>query len=164
MTELYFLSAEGVHDSLHKLLSSRLGAEIKIEKTANGKPYISGNPAYFSLSHSEDRAAIALSDTPVGVDLEVFRGRERKSVISRFSEREQTEISSERDFLKHWTAREAFIKLNDCSLAHMLGRMEFFGGEIYLDGQRQSVKIRHYYLDYGVAAVCQNHDVSGDKL
>ena len=38
--------------------------------TDKGKPYFEGDPMYFSLSHSGSFALCAVSDRPVGADLE----------------------------------------------------------------------------------------------
>ena len=55
---------------------------------ANGKPYIEGNPFYFSLSHSGNYAVCAISDSPIGVDIEKekelserIKGRFAKNIV-----------------------------------------------------------------------------------
>lgn len=154
MIEIFISPAEDVHKRLENALGERLGESFVIEKTANGKPFISGNPIYFSLSHSKDSAAFVLSQKPVGIDIETPRGKLRESVLKRFTAREQSEINSEREFLKHWTAREAFIKLNDLKLMETLKRIEFFGGKIYLDGAEQPVNINSYRLGETIITVC----------
>ena len=154
MIEIYCASAESVYQRLNERLSRHIAAPIEILRTENGKPYVKGDPLYFSLSHSGEKAIIALSSSPVGVDLEIFKGKPRLLVTSRFSERERAEICGETDFLKHWTAREAFIKFWGGTLAEMWKRVEFYGGNIVLDGEIQSVKLRFYEFYYGVAALC----------
>lgn len=153
MIEIY-LCRNDVHERLNGILSQKLAQQFNILKTESGKPYIEGNPLHFSLSHSDDKGIIAISDKPVGADIEIFKDRLRKSVIERFSAREQAEIAGERDFLKHWTAREAYVKLYGLTIAELWKRVEFLDGKLYLDGQALSVKIRHYNLTHGVAAVC----------
>ena len=153
MIELY-LCKDDVHERLNGILNKKLAQPFEILKTENGKPYIEGNPLYFSLSHSCDRGLVAISDKPVGVDIEIFKDKLRKSVIERFSAREQAEIENERDFLIHWTAREAYVKLYGLTIAKMWKRVEFFGGNIYIDGQIKQVKLRHCYFTFGVAATC----------
>ncbi len=44
--------------------------KIRFLTEKNGKPYAEGNPFYFSLSHSGDYAVCAISNSPVGVDIE----------------------------------------------------------------------------------------------
>lgn len=153
MMEVY-LCRQDVHEKLNEILNRKLSQPFEILKTENGKPYIEGNPLYFSLSHSGNCGVIAIADRPVGADIEIFADRLRISVIERFSEREQAEIADERDFLKHWTAREAYIKLYGYTIAELWRRVEFLGEKLYLDGKQLNVKIRHYNLPCGVAAVC----------
>lgn len=155
MTQIFFVHAETVHARLNEKLAQSLGYAPQISATAAGKPYIEGNPVYFSLSHSGTRGMFALSDGPVGVDLEILKKRERTGVLNRFGERERAEIACERDFLKHWTAREAYVKLFGLEIAKMWRRLEFFGGELFFDGQKTNAQVRFYDLYYGVAAVCR---------
>lgn len=131
---------------------------------SESKPKISEKtpcPFFFNLSHSKDKAVIAISEHEVGVDLEVFSGKVRKAVLSRFSEREQSEIKTEADFLMHWTAREAFIKLKGKTLAEYFSRMEFYGGYIYISGKKQNHKPVFYQLDGGIIAVCGIGEIIG---
>ena len=65
----------------------------------NGKPYAEGNPFYFSLSHSGDYAVCAISDSPVGVDIE-----QERQLSAPFRKR------FARDILE-WTKKEAKGKL-----------------------------------------------------
>lgn len=155
MTELYAVPTEGIHDKLKSLLSRHIPAPFDILRTENGKPYIENDPVFFSLSHSGEKGLIAISDRPVGVDLEVEKSRSLLHVLSRFSERERAEISSDRDFLLHWTAREAFIKMKGATLAQCFGKLEYFGGKIYICGEEQNCKIAAHILSYGVASVCR---------
>lgn len=153
MIEIY-ACINDVHEKLNGILAKKLDGPFKILKTGNGKPFIEGNPVHFSLSHSGEKGIIAVSDKPVGIDLEIFRDRIRNNIIKRFSEREQAEILDERDFLAHWTAREAYVKLYGHTLAKTWRRIEFFGGKIYFDGQPQNIKLCHYYFPFGVTAIC----------
>lgn len=154
MIEIYCVSAAQAYERLYDLLSRHIPAPFEILRSPNGKPYVKGNPVHFSLSHSGDRGIIALSSSPVGIDLEIFKHKSRQSVYSRFTERERGEISGEKDFLRHWTAREAYIKFLGLTVAEMWKRIEFFGGNILLDGEIQKIKLRFYDFYYGVAAVC----------
>ncbi len=65
----------------------------------NGKPYVEGNPFYFSLSHSGDYAVCAISDSPVGVDIEKEKKLSEK-IKGRFAKN-----------ILEWTEKEAKGKL-----------------------------------------------------
>lgn len=151
MREIYL--TKNRENILAEVLKDRTGTEYEILRTENGKPYINA-PLCFSLSHSGKRAVVALCNKPVGVDLELYKKRVRASVISRFSDRERAEIKNERDFLIHWTAREAYVKAVGGALYSHLKSLEFYGGDLYFDGQKQAVKLYHYYFSFGVATLC----------
>ncbi len=82
-----------------------------------GKPYLVSEPGiHFSLSHSGEWAVCAVSDHPVGVDIERCEPG-RRDVASRFFHREEvrylnTLLPSSRDdaFYKLWTLKESFVK------------------------------------------------------
>jgi|GEM_PF-1812600 len=46
--------------------------ELEFSIEEGGKPYFIGYPVHFNYSHSAEYAVVALSDTPVGVDIEHF--------------------------------------------------------------------------------------------
>lgn len=154
MIEIFCVPKEDAERRLNALLSRHIPAPFEILRTENGKPYVEGNPVYFSVSHSGDRAVIAISRSGVGIDLENFTKKIRQSVLSRFPARERAEIFDEKDFLQHWTAREAYIKFLGLTLAKMWKHVEFYGGKIFVDGEMQEVKIRFYEFYYGIAALC----------
>ena len=79
-----------------------------------GKPYLPGESLFFSLSHSGEYAACALSDKPVGLDLQMRRPL-REQVLTRcFSPAEQRFVRSsprpDDDFTELWTAKESYLK------------------------------------------------------
>lgn len=152
--ELHRLPKNDIYTRLETLLSRHIPAPIEILRTKNGKPYVAGNPVYFSVSHSRDIGVIAISNDPVGVDLEIISGKRHDSVLSRFSAREKSEISSERDFLVHWTAREAFVKTRGYALFNVFARLEYFGGNIYFDGELQKAEITFHADGNEICAVC----------
>lgn len=154
MIELFICDRDTLDASLDKILKQRLPS-YEIKRTDNGKPYLEGHPLHFSLSHSGDIGVIALSSNPVGVDVEVIKGREHKAIIERISARERAEIACERDFLKHWTAREAYIKLYGLTLAKMWRRIDFFEETIYVDGEAQKVKLATYTFGNGIITLCR---------
>ena len=136
MLEIFWTENKSVYEKLEILLARRLQGNFEIARTANGKPYIEGNPLFFSLSHGGDSAVIAISDKPVGVDIEEIKERKIASVLSNFTERERQEIKdSLTAFYTNWTVKEAYIKLNGGTLAHDLKRLEYFGNTLYCDGE-----------------------------
>lgn len=154
MNKLFFTKAEGVYDKLDEILRGLLGYSPEILRTENGKPYIEGNPLYFSISHSGKHAIIAVCGKPVGADLEIFKDKSHNLLISRFPSEEQEEITDERQFLLHWTAREAFIKMKGGTLANDLKSTSYSGGKIYYCGAEQVCTLQQHFTEYGVITVC----------
>ena len=90
--------------------------------TDHGRPFIAGAPIVFSVSSSGVLAAVAVSTSAVGVDIEIER-----TVVPQFgamTQREQHHIDAlapERrglGFLRVWTAKEAVIKAGERHLGH----------------------------------------------
>ncbi len=154
MNKLYLTTAEGIYDRLDELLVKFTGKSQTVFKTAEGKPYIGGNPLFFSLSHSGSKGVIAISDGPVGVDLELYKDRLHLAVSAAFSDREQQEILNEADFLAHWTVREAYVKMLGKTLAQTLKSMEYYEGNLYFDGKIQPCVLQTHRFDFGIVTVC----------
>ena len=118
------IKAEKMPKEDSRLLS--LGAEICLsfalnrplpivyDTLSNGKPYIKGEK-HFSISHSGAFAVCAVSDQPVGVDVEMVE-RMRENLAERILSKKEFEIfSSLKDGKKHnlclvWTLKEAYLK------------------------------------------------------
>lgn len=81
ITESQSLEAE-----LRKILSfyAPLSAsELQIEKSKNGKPYLSNiENLHFNLSHSRNLACIGISASPMGIDLEFMDLNRKIGAIS----------------------------------------------------------------------------------
>ena len=87
--------------------------EILVEKL--GKPYFSGNPVYFSISHTKARAFCALSDRPIGIDAEeTDRNIDLRLADKILSPEEKTQYDAAPDkrlaLLKLWVLKEAAAK------------------------------------------------------
>lgn len=94
-------------------------------KLKNGKPFLPGFPDFhFSLSHSGDWAVCAVSEFPVGVDIEQVREL-RKGVAERFFSPEECALLAglgEDAFFVFWTLKEAAVKASGEGLARGLSR------------------------------------------
>lgn len=103
----------------------RQGAELC--RTERGKPYFPAFPeVFFSVSHSGSFLVCAVSDGPVGVDLQIHERRKGESeeeaflrlsaIAKRFFSPAESEFVSQfsdlRRFFLLWTARESYVKLN----------------------------------------------------
>ncbi len=93
---------------------------IEIKKGAHGKPYVLNLPAHFNISHSGDYTAVAISDRPIGIDIEVIKDFSAILAKKLFNEDELKYISGasttrkkslmQKSFFEIWTAKEAYLK------------------------------------------------------
>ena len=64
---------------------------------------------YFSISHCKEGIAVAVDDTPIGIDIEGIRHAD-KELIARTMNKEEQEGMDERKFIRLWTQKEAIVK------------------------------------------------------
>ena len=79
-----------------------------------GAPYIEGGP-YFSISHCKTAIAVAVSENPIGIDIEAIRTFKPELMRKTMSPAEQQRITSsatpDQEFIRLWTQKEALLKL-----------------------------------------------------
>ena len=124
----------------------------------NGKPYFEGDPLYFSISHSKEICAAAISDRPVGVDAEACRADYPKTLIERcLSEREKAVFAggSDRDFTRLWCRKEAIVKLSGEGITGFPDQIETDDGRYHF----QEEKVMYGGAAYWVTAACVNSSV-----
>jgi 4'-phosphopantetheinyl transferase len=103
---------------LRQILSHYLNMDprtIEISGGTYGKPQVKG--LEFNVSHSENLAVYAISQQPVGIDIEYRRSLEMTSLVERFFA--PTELADwqklpaeqrELAFFRAWTMKEAYLK------------------------------------------------------
>lgn len=96
--------------------------ELKFQASSTGKPYLTVFPYYeFSISHTRNAVAAAVSDKPVGVDVEKVRDVAGGLAKRVFSENEmawlnETAEMKDRRFFDIWTKKEALVKYHGTGL------------------------------------------------
>lgn len=109
------------HAGLRRVLAQHVGADpgaLVFETNAHGKPRLAGQgPVHFSLSHSGDRAVLAVSDAEVGADVERLRCFDHLALARRYFH--PTEVAALLDlegeaqrwaFFLTWTLKESVVK------------------------------------------------------
>lgn len=92
-----------------------------------GKPVFLHEPnKHFSVSHSKTHVLVALSDEPVGADLETRRPISEKSKRAIMNGQEYREF----DFFELWCLRESVYKLNGAGNLREILRFHKDGGRI----------------------------------
>jgi hypothetical protein len=79
----------------------------------NGKPFVKGNPVFFSMSHSGDLVVMAVDIYPIGIDVELMKARNFAKLSSWFFGKN---IPGCDGFYWHWTRFEAGLKLAGLTL------------------------------------------------
>jgi 4'-phosphopantetheinyl transferase len=105
-----FLVAHGV---TRRLVADRLGtAAFRWVFGPNGKPAVDGDGVQVNLSHSGDRAMVALSAVrPVGVDLQqLLPGLDIAAMAARFYPPAERFVTEPDAFALLWARKEAVVK------------------------------------------------------
>ena len=87
-----------------------------ITKNEHGKPFLKDYPdVHFNLSHCKNGIIVAVSDEPIGVDIESYREVSDSLIRYTMNDEEQHIIAksddSVRTFTEYWTKKEAVFKL-----------------------------------------------------
>ena len=82
----------------------------------HGKPFLMDHPdVHFNLSHCKNGIAVAVSDQPVGIDIESYRQVSDSLLRYTMNEQERDIIQHSDDpirtFTEYWTKKEAVFKL-----------------------------------------------------
>ena len=123
------------------LLLRAAGIEPPFACGEHGKPYIPGGP-HFSLTHSGTLAALAVSETPVGLDIEKIAPVRRALTIE---ERDYMKADPERRFAYLWTRKEAVLKCTGAGLSQPMNAFSALGDTASPEGALLSL----YTVEYG---------------
>ena len=134
----------------------------KIEVDENGKPFIPGNPIYFSISHSGTKAMVVFSDSIVGCDIQLMKKEAISLADKYFTEEEQKEINESNNkvetFYKFWTLKECYMKASGKGLSMGLKNINV-NNEEYLS--KSYVVDKDYMASYIVKK--DNYDEEKEK-
>ncbi|GEM_PF-1116356 len=111
-------------DLTDALIGDCLGRErAVIERTDEGKPYVSGGP-FISVSHSMDTFALLVADREAGLDIQYARDVKREKIADRYFTAEEAELAAADDaadrFFELWTRKEAYGKYVGTGLAQII--------------------------------------------
>ena len=99
---------------LEVAIEEKLGIDprtIKFKRMENGK--WTCDKCHFSISHSHDVIMVAISNKPVGVDIEcLLDNRDYLSLKERTLTKDEP-CDDPMTFLKYWTKKEAYFKYSD---------------------------------------------------
>lgn len=153
---------DGQTDSRAFLAAALLRCGISgpdVRRTPNGKPYLADKALRFSLTHTDSFTAVALSPQEVGIDAERKKPRNIRTVLSRLTPAEREE-----DFLRLWTAKEAYVKYRGGTLAGMLPRLTYARGVLEENGAPVRVGLFHFELCGCVVCVCSEEETKPEPI
>ncbi len=98
---------------------------LHYERNSYGKKYLKDHSYHFNVSHSGDYVACALSDQPVGIDIQECR-TVRDEVVQRFfaaAEQQDLAACTETDranrILSYWVLKESYVKMLGKGLTYL---------------------------------------------
>ena len=102
----------------------------------NGKPFIKNCPLYFNISHCRLGAVVAVSESPVGVDVQNIGDYNKKVAERVCTEEELLLINNSPDkakaFTRLWTLKEAAAKYDGKGI-QILKNFSFENGEKFFE-------------------------------
>lgn len=95
-----------------RTLLAREGIADAIDRLPGGQPVLRGGSAYVSISHCGPWVACAVSDTPIGIDIEQIRPIKLGLIDRVCIPEEKNYVQSDPGrFFEIWTAKEAYFKM-----------------------------------------------------
>lgn len=149
--------------------------EIRFTLNDYGKPYLDGRRLEFNVSHSGEWVVAAVSQSPVGIDVEQIKSVKLDIARRFFSKQEYSELlAKEGEDQKHyffdlWTLKESYVKACGQGLAIPLNSFmfSFKDGELFFENHHslKQVYFRQYQLDkmYKLA-VCSSYQDFPEKV
>lgn len=151
----------GVGLLLQKVLALYHIQDSQVYVDEHGKPMVEG--VEFSLSHSGHLVACAVSNAPVGCDVEELR-KAPKGVAKRyFSDSEQAFLHTfsdeeyNRAFFQIWTMKESYVKMTGEGLGVPFEAYEVVakdGAQVIRDGEMQACYLSTMDLQGHIISIC----------
>lgn len=118
-----------------------------------GKPYLENGPC-FSISHCKHAIAVAVSEMPIGIDIEHIRTAKPDLVAHTMNEEEQAHIwaaeSSDIAFTCLWTQKEAVLKMQGTGIINDIKNTLVNIDDIHLQTHVNHSKQYVYTLAHGM--------------
>ena len=141
---------------LRELLEQRgLTHPFRFAYNEHGKPFLADHPEiHFNISHCKNGIAVAVSDQPIGIDIESYR-QVSDSLLRYTMNEEECRIIQESDdpvrtFTEYWTKKEAVFKLRGTGITHDLH--ELLNGSEQVDTMVNPEK--RYVFSVAVKTTC----------
>lgn len=142
--------------------------QVEIKIGEHGKPYALNIPAHFNISHSGNYVVVAISDRPIGIDLEMIDDFSAILAKKLFNDDELKYISEigiknkksamQQHFFEIWTAKEAYLKYLGCGISGGINSLSFSLSNGKLVHNKNDISLTYDYSIPGaiIAVVTDN--------
>ena len=118
-----------------KMLREAGAEDLTLAYTAQGKPFLKHHPAiHFNLSHGGEMAVCAVSDHPVGTDVEPLLPYDPEVAAFAFSPAERRWLAEQADtslaFTRLWVKKESYLKCLGSGLSYPLQELTLIPGAL----------------------------------
>ncbi len=131
-----------------------------------GKPMADNR--FFSVSHTKGYACCIICSKPIGIDMEVNRSVKPEIARKLLSDAELVSYAASKDrnrfLLRHWVAKESYLKLTGDGLAGGLRHLYFDENNSSIEAGEGRCKVRLIRFDGGRWHMHCNDDDSFDLL
>ena len=138
--------------------------KIEIKRGIHKKPYVLNLPAHFNVSHSGDYVVVAISDRPIGIDIEEIKDFSAILAKKLFNEDEVKYISGnsstrkkslmQKCFFELWTAKEAYLKYLGTGVSGGINSLSFrFNGNTLIPNHNDITLIHDYSIPGVIMAI-----------
>ena len=99
-------------EALLRRLLGQLGIDATIDRLPSGQPVLADSSVFISIAHCEDFVACAVSEKPVGIDIEKIKPVKQGMAEKVCTPEEQQFVQGDdARFFEVWTAKEAYFKM-----------------------------------------------------
>jgi phosphopantetheine--protein transferase-like protein len=168
MQKTFLYSRYLVKNALSEILQIE-PSQINFTIDKNGKPFLLDSPWYFSISHSEDLCGFAISQKPIGLDIQMAGdGKSAEKLIKRFFHPSESAYFSQQDengkrevFYRLWVIKESWGKAKGTGLQNLQtldfsevisekeNEFEAFGAQFQYEKKTHPLeKRKKYYLAF----------------
>ena len=141
---------------------------LVIEADSYGKPRFADREFEFSLSHSTHFAACALSDSPIGLDIQSLAKCDERLVRRFFTQREQDVILSSKNrdaaFTRLWCRKESFLKAIGLGLRLPLDSFDLSDEDPTVSFREKAYGFREYRAEDLFFCICMPFDALPENM
>lgn len=150
-------------------LTSIRPENIIIKRDEKNKPYFPDIPLYFNISHSGRYVICAVSDEPIGVDIEEITDININMIKNIFTEEEyhflmnKSESERKQDFFSLWTIKESYVKMLGMGMYMPFNCFSVFMDTGIIKGEKKAF-FRQYEVAGYKCALCSEKNIFPESV